>query len=101
MLLALSFTGYIDMGEIVKFVGNAFQSIFEFFEIVIQCLLLIVDFFQNISEMIGMVLSLPTTALETIFNLVHYWPSYIWLPIISLLTLVVTFRVLKIVMSGG
>lgn len=89
------------MEAIGDFFGNVFDSIFNFFTIIVDCFTILIDFITNIFEWIGMVINLPSQALDVISNLSHYWPPYLWLPLLSILTLVVVFRVLKIVMSGG
>lgn len=52
-------------------------------------------------EKIKFAISIPMTALDATNKLVDYFPAYVWAPILSLITLVLTFRVLKIILSGG
>ncbi len=89
------------MDELIDWVDGAFSTIFNFFEVIIDCLTLITDYISMVGDEIGIALQLPVVALETVHNLVNYWPSYVWLPISCLLSLVLLFRVLSIILSGG
>lgn len=52
-------------------------------------------------EKIKFAVTVPTAALDVVDKLVDYFPGYFWVPILSLLSLVLTFRVMKIFLSGG
>lgn len=89
------------MDELINWVDGAFSTIYNFFEVIIDSLTLIIDYWSMTAEEIGIALQLPVVALETVYNLVNYWPGYVWLPISCLLSLVLLFRVLSIILSGG
>lgn len=52
-------------------------------------------------EKIKFAINIPMTALDTTNKLVEYFPVYLWAPILSIISLVITFRLLKIILSGG
>lgn len=73
--------------EVLTTIGEFITSIFEFL--------------SNILKYIGQVITLPAKAIEVITSFSSFIPPIIWAPLLSILGIVVVFRLLKIFQSGG
>ena len=59
------------------------------------------DFIQLDELELAYAVTIPTAALDLLDKLTEYFPLYLWTPILALLYVVMVYRVLKIILSGG
>lgn len=77
------------------------SAIIDFLEGIWDFISSLFDFLTSVIGWIAEVISLPGQAISVIAKLGKFFPSYFWLPIMSILGIVVIFRYLKIFQSGG
>ena len=59
------------------------------------------EFLTGAITSIKTAIEIPVAALDIVNNLADFFPVYVWAPVLALISLVMIFRVLKIVLSGG
>lgn len=80
--------------QFLEWIGDIFVTLFE-------VVMNIGNWLMGAIETIAYAVTIPTAALDIVNKLTDYFPVYLWTPILALLSLVIVFRVLKIVLSGG
>lgn len=78
----------------IEWIGDLLSSL-------VDSVMTIGQFFMGTIETIKTVLAVPSAAFDVISKLEDYFPVYVWAPLFALITLVLLFRILKIVLSGG
>lgn len=70
------------------------DGIWSFFEMLIELM-------TNGFEAITTFISLPTDSLSALWGLENYFPPYIWIPTISLISICIMLRIWSVITSGG
>lgn len=89
------------MDEIIDSIESAIDGIIAMGMGLYDTVCAIFDHITDISSRIALIIEMPATALDTFFTFDKYFPDTFWYFLSTFLWILLGFRVLKIVLSGG